>query len=139
MRSILVVLASLSFSAYAFGSAYQDAINVEGQRIEITRSAHDDIVDASLIKILYQAASEPVFDFNGDQVGYRLSEIEPDSVYITAGLIDGDIVTAIDDIPLLDPKTAVEILRYVKTEPLFTYKVLRGTEMLEFTVQVTNE
>lgn len=139
MRSILALLVFLSSSQFAFGSAYQDTISIEGRRIEITRAAHDDIIEASLIKILYQAASTPVFDLDGDQVGYMLTEIEPDSVYLTAGLRDGDIVTEVDGIRLMDPKIAVEVLRYVKTEPRFTYKVLRGTEILEFMVVVSND
>ncbi len=133
----ITLLALFATSAYAV-PAYQDAVNLRDNRIEITQAAHDDIVGASLIRIMYEAASTPVYDFDGNQIGYRLTDIEPDSVYETAGLRNGDIVLEIDGVPLLDPKTAVEILRYVKAEPRFTYKVLRGAVTTEFTVSISN-
>lgn len=139
MQPLLTALLSFFLSQVALASAYQDAVTVQGHEIQITQAAHDAIADTDLLKIMYQAASGPAFNpRTGEQVGYMLYDIDPGSVYETAGLRDYDIVTEIDGIRLLDPRTAVEILRYVKTVPTFTYTVYRDGIFTRYTVTISN-
>lgn len=116
--------------------SYADAISVHDQTIEITQAAHDDIVDQSLHTIMYQAASDPVFDGEGDQMGYVIFDIDPGSIYDIIGLKNFDIVVDVDGIKLTDPKISVDALRSVKYQEDFTYTILRGKERLKFRVKV---
>lgn len=142
---LLMVLASLFLAGVAWGSigraapaSYRDAVTVLDDTVLLTRAAHDHIVGEGLLEILDQAASAPVFDVEtGDVVGYELSDIEPGSVYRTVGLKNHDVVLALDGTPLSDPRTAVELLRYVKTLDKFDVLIMRRGERRTIHVMVT--
>lgn len=139
LKAAAIALVALALSApaqAAVDNGYRDAITVIDNDIAITFQARDHIIDAGLITVLYQAASSPVFDGDGAQVGYLLSDIEPGSVYETVGLKDFDLVTDIDGIQLTDPRTAVEAMRYAKTLDDFTVTVWRAGEKLRLRVRV---
>lgn len=93
--------------------------------VKVTPEEHERIVDADLADVLMQAASEQVFDEDGDPVGFRLFEIDKGSPYDLAGLRDGDVVTHVNDVALQTPELAVQMLRAVQSEESFTYTLRR--------------
>lgn len=128
MRGIMLAMALIAMVAATSAraeSSYAGDVTFNGHAILISEQARDHIAGDGLMKILYQAASEPARDEDGDIIGWRLTDIETGSIYDVAGLRDGDIVTHIDDEALSDPHRAVELLRYVKGEPQFSYTVRR--------------
>lgn len=139
MKFIIPVLLAVCFAGPVEASTgYRDAIKVDRGEIAITIQARDHIVDAGLVTILYQAASAPVFDTDGDQVGYMLTDIDAGSIYDTIGLQNGDIVTHIDGDRLSDPKRAVDLLRWAKEQEEFTFSFRRQEQSYTYRVRVTN-
>lgn len=121
---LIAFLAFVSLPSFAAPVSYAKDVHVDQEKreITITQAAHDHIADEGLLAVLNQAASKPVFE-DGNLVGFSLFEIDADSVFDLAGIIDGDLVTHIDDEALTDPSYAVELLRYVKTQPSFSYTI----------------
>ena len=123
MRSLILFLIVL-IESVAFSSAYKDAISIDGDNIRITESAKVDISEVSINQILFQAGSEPVF-IGGEQIGYRLFDIDAGSVFETAGFMNGDIVTHIDGTSLSTPKAAMDALISIKFQDEFYYTVMQ--------------
>lgn len=139
LKFLIPFVIAIGFGAQAHASidtSYRDAITVQDLNLSITSAARDHIVQTGIFTILDQAASSPVSDQDGDQIGYRLTDIEPGSIFETIGIMDRDIVTHIDDVRLTDPKIAVDMLRYVKGEEDFTFTLKRQGRVLKFRVQV---
>lgn len=126
----------LFFASSAFGSSYRDSIDVKNGTISITEQARQDIAVTSLAEIMFQACSEPYLE-NGEQVGYRLFEIDTGSVYETVGLKNNDIVLEIEGITLADPHVAIQMLRYAKTQDSFTYLVQHDGKRKRYQVQIS--
>lgn len=119
-------LMMMAFTAVA-APRYSDAIEKtdNGHSIILTEEARDHIAGDGLLTILYQAASTPMLTIDGDIYGFRLTDIDQGSIFDLAGLKDGDIVTHIDGEALFSPERALDLLRYVKGQPSFTYQVKR--------------
>lgn len=124
MLKAFAALAAVVIAGRAFAGAYSDAISVRGDTVEITESAARHIKGEGLSAILMQAAATPIFK-GGEQIGYRLTDMDPGSVFETVGIQDGDLVLEIDGMPLSDPRRSVEILRYAKTLDAFDVLLVR--------------
>lgn len=132
----VALMATIPVQASIDSGGYRDAITAQDLDLFITSAARDHIVQTGIFTILDQASSAPVVDRDGDQIGYRLDDIEPGSIFETIGIMDRDIVTHIDDVRLVDPKMAIDMLRYVKGEDDFTFTVRRQGHVLKFRVRV---
>jgi type II secretory pathway component PulC len=100
------------------------APEVERHDDEVTLSTalRNDIAGPGLAKVMMQAAATLV-----PGVGFRLTDIDPGSIFDQVGLNDGDIVMEIDGVALSDPLTAVTALRSAAGEDYFTVKVQSTT------------
>lgn len=140
-RALAILAPALGLSDIALSAAaasYRAGVAAHGEEIVLSEAARDHIAGDGLVAVMNQAASEAVYDKAGHMSGFRLFEIDKGSVYDLVGLKDGDIVTHIDDEPLVSPERAVDLLRYVKGEPSFSYTVKRSGKSTRFKVKVGN-
>ncbi len=137
---MLEVIAAFLFIAFlgqeAYGSAYSDSITLDGENVHVSETAAHHIEGEGLASILMDAAATAVFH-DGEQIGYRLTDIQAGSVFQTVGLVERDVVLEVDGMPLTDPRRAVDILRYAKGLTAFDVKLIRAKRYL--TLHVTIE
>lgn len=106
-----------------------------GDRLQVTTQLRDYVAKDGVLAIMNQAASEPVSE-DGEQIGYRLLEIDKGSAFDLAGFKDGDVVTHIDGQPLATPFTALKLLLKIKEAESFTYRFRRGVATQTVKVEV---
>ncbi len=85
-----------------------------GDTVHLSSTLRDHILEKELSKILMQAAAVPHYQ-NGQLVGFRLWDIDKESIFEKAGFKDGDIVTKIDGKPLNDLQITIRLLTSLKT------------------------
>ncbi len=89
-----------------------------------------------LAKTLMQAGSMPSYDAYGDQIGFSLWDIEDDSIYQDVGLMDGDVITAINGMQMTSAGTAIEILLDVRNQTEWRIDLLRDGRPLGIDIRV---
>jgi type II secretion system protein C len=81
-------------------------------------------------KVLMQAAAIPYY-INGQLRGFRLWDIDANSVYELAGLKNGDIVMAINGSDIVDVGGAIRMLQRLKDESDASVTIVRdGVEQV---------
>jgi general secretion pathway protein C len=73
---------------------------------------------------------------NGASKGFKLSEIQPGSVFQQMGLQDGDVVTGIGGQPLTDPREAMQLLSSMRNEDSVGISIIRGGRTMQFTYDI---
>ncbi|MGH7988153.1 MAG: type II secretion system protein GspC [Candidatus Binataceae bacterium] len=63
---------------------------------------------------------------NGASDGFRLSEIQPGSIFQQIGLQDGDVLTAVSGQSVTDPAKAMELLEDLRDQRSITLNVMRN-------------
>ena len=94
-------------------------------QVKITASYRDRLVNQELAKILMQATAEPATE-NGAIVGFKFSQIDPDSIYAKSGLRNDDVVTGINGIRLNSVGEAVTLLKSLKQADQVEIEMKRG-------------
>jgi len=79
----------------------------------------------NMSQLLTQVRALPVIQ-NGTTNGFRLSEIQPGSLFDQIGLRDGDVLTAISGQQLNDPARAMQMLSTVQTRSAVSVNLLRN-------------
>lgn len=102
-----------------------------GNTIKMTAAFRDEILKRQLGKVMMQAAAVPYYQ-DGALVGFRLWEIDPDSVYDRAGLVNGDIVTALNGQSLSDVGRAVQVMQSLRNESRITVDFIRKQTPMSF-------
>lgn len=103
--------------------------------IQMTEGYRDKIVKQDLAKVLMQATAEPFID-NGQIVGFKMSQIDSDSIYAKGGLIESDIVTVLNGTRLNSVAGAITLLKSLKSAEAIEIEVLRGGSPLKLSIQV---
>ncbi|MFI5353062.1 MAG: type II secretion system protein GspC [Candidatus Binatales bacterium] len=68
--------------------------------------------------------------------GFKLSEIQPDSIFQEMGLRDGDVVSAINGQPLTDPTQAIELLNSLRDQNSVGISIVRAGHPQQFTYEI---
>jgi general secretion pathway protein C len=63
---------------------------------------------------------------NGASDGFRLSEIQPGSIFQQMGLQDGDVLTQVSGQPIGNPARAMQMLSTLQSRSNITLNVLRN-------------
>lgn len=106
-------------------------------RVEISLAYKEHLsTGLGLAKTLMQAGSMPSYDAFGDQVGFSLWEIEAGSIYQDVGLMDGDVITAINGMQMTSAGTAIEILLNVRNENEWRIDLLRDGRSMTIDISV---
>jgi type II secretory pathway component PulC len=104
--------------------AIREGIERQGNIVRVSSSLREYVAGPSLSKILMQAAAIPQYT-DGELRGFGLFEIEKDSIYETAGFINGDVILAINGQHLNNVGQAIKILHSLKTENEVEVQLLR--------------
>ncbi len=95
----------------------------------------DKLVKQDMAAVLMQATAEPVFD-GGTITGFRMSQIEEDSIYQKGGLENGDIIKNINGTELNSVAGSITLLRSLKSEPHFEIEVIRNGKSTQLTLDI---
>ncbi len=104
---------------------YVEPFTDENTTAIISKDTVDFIKASDLINVMYQAASTPAYDYFGNQIGYRLYELDENSIFKKIGLIDYDMITSIDGVELSNPKNSIEALKKIKDLDNFEVELVR--------------
>ncbi|MGH7880287.1 MAG: PDZ domain-containing protein, partial [Candidatus Binataceae bacterium] len=63
---------------------------------------------------------------NGAANGFRLSEIQPNSIFQQIGLQDGDLLSAVNGQPVGDPAKAMSMMQSLRNQSSITLSVVRN-------------
>lgn len=110
-------------------------VETRGNTLRLTSSLREYVTKDGLMAVLMQAASAPERR-HGEQIGYRIYEIDAGSIFDLTGLKNNDVVTHIDDVGLTDPVTAMKALMAIKVADKFSFRFIRSGVIEHRTVEV---
>lgn len=113
----------------------EEGLERVGNKTTLDATTKDRMIREDLPKFLMQASSEPVVE-NGQIVGFRMFQFEPDSIYAKLGMKDGDIVREINGVPLNDVAKTVQFLNGLKNESQVNVNVMRDGQPVALEVAV---
>ena len=103
----------------------EDGFQRIGNKIEVDARYRDKVLKEDLPKILMEASSEPVME-GGTIAGFRLFQIDQDSMFSKLGIKEGDVVREINGVPLNNVARTVQLLNGLKGEPNVKVSVNRN-------------
>ena len=103
--------------------------------VKMTESYRDKIVKEDLSKILMQATAEPYFE-NGQIVGFLVSQIDEGSIYQKSGIIDGDIITKINEQELNSIASSVKLLQSLKGAKHIDVELKRAGQPIRIKLEI---
>jgi general secretion pathway protein C len=68
---------------------------------------------------------------DGQPHGFKLSEIQPDSIFQQIGLRDGDILTGVGGQSVGDPAKAMQLLSAMRNQNSISLTVMRGGQPMQ--------
>lgn len=104
-----------SHSSYTsnLSSSGSGELQRDGNMVYVSSTFKDHLIGPELNKVLMQMAAEPFYSGNRLS-GFRLSDIQPGSVFEKAGLLDGDVVTAINGREITDVGSTIRHLNSLR-------------------------
>jgi type II secretory pathway component PulC len=105
-----------------------EGLEKQGNELRVQSALKEKLLTEDLATILMQAAAEP-FIKDGSILGFKLWDIEKDSIYEKAGFVNGDLITHINGTPLTGAGNAIKTLKSLRNtaDVEITY-VNQGTE-----------
>ena len=102
----------------------EDGFQRIGNKIDIDSRYRDRMIKEELPNILMQASSEPVI-VNGEIVGFRMFQFEPNSIFGKLGMKDGDVVKEINGVPLNNVAKTIQFLNGLRQESNVAVTIMR--------------
>ena len=103
---------------------------VDSNRYVLARSTVDNSLN-NMASLFTQVRAIPNLGPDGQSNGFKLSEIQPDSVFQQIGLRDGDILTDVGGQHVGDPSKAFQLLSSLRTQDSINLTVLRGGQPIQ--------
>lgn len=94
-------------------------IDVQGNEITVTRDFQRYVGGVGQFTVVNDATATAV------PGGYKIWNFDPGSAYDLAGLKNGDVVTAINGVPLTSDAQAIELVSQLQWQDSFTFTVVR--------------
>ena len=121
-------------------NTFQDTYKEDGfERIKNKITISSQYKEAKILKnlptILMEASSLPVVQ-NGKIIGFQIFNINPQSIFINAGLQNHDIITAINGKPLEDAASAIKILQSLKDESSINVDIVRNNQNFKLYINI---
>ena len=113
----------------------EDGFERMKDRIKMTAMYRDKLVKEDLARVLMQATVEPVME-NGQIGGFKISQIDAGSIYDKAGLMNGDVITQINDQELTSVAMSIKLLQSLKGASHMEVNVRRNGQSMRLTVEV---
>lgn len=102
----------------------EDGFQRVGNKIDVDSRYRDRMIKEELPNILMQASSEPVI-VNGEIVGFRLFQFEPNSIFAKLGMKDGDVVKDINGVALNNVAKTIQFLNGLRAENNVAVTIMR--------------
>lgn len=90
-----------------------EGMQKSGNELRVQSALKEKLLTQDLPNILMQAAAEPYVK-DGSILGFKLWEIEKNSIYEQAGFVDGDLITHINGMPLTGAGNAIKTLKSLR-------------------------
>lgn len=113
----------------------EDGFERNKDKISMTAMYRDKLVKEDLAKVLMQATAEPHME-NGAIVGFKVSQIDADSIYAKAGLIDNDVITGVNGQELNSIAGSIKLLQSLKGSDHLEVELRRNGQTMKFSVDV---
>lgn len=117
------------------GNYREDGFERSNGKVSMTSAYRDRIANQDLSKILMQATAEPVMQA-GLIVGFRLYQIDSDSIFAKGGLKDDDIIMSLNGLKLNSVAGAISTLKSLKEASNIDVEILRGGEPRSISISV---
>ena len=112
----------------------EKGLKVKGTQVTMTL-AYKENLRKDLGKVLQAAKAIPV-EVDGQIVGFRLVQVDPNSIYGKLQLEENDIVKAVNGTPLTSPTQAIGLLRAIEDESEYEIVVERGGATMNLNIKV---
>lgn len=96
----------------------------------LDRSTVDNDLN-NMASLFTQVRAIPNLGPDGSSSGFRLSEIQPGSIFQQIGLQDGDVLTGVGGQSVGDPAKAMELLSSLRNQSAISLTVMRGGQPLQ--------
>jgi len=110
--------------------ANQGVQQLGSNRYMIARTTVDRDL-GNMAALFTQIRAVPNLQQNGSSNGFRLSQIQPGSIFQQIGLEDGDIVTAAQGQHVTDPLRAMALLNQLRSSPSISLNLIRNGSPIE--------
>ena len=119
------------------GLFQEDGFERNSGQIKMTAAYRDRLINDQLSEILMQATAVPATSEDGTVIGFRIFQIEADSIFAKAGFQDHDIVTDINGINLNNAAGAIKLLQSLRGAEEVNFSFLRNgvTERVRINVR----
>jgi len=119
------------FRRFMRGRANQSGVReILPNRYVLDRSTVNNNLN-NMAALFTQVRAIPNLGPDGQSHGFRLSEIQPDSIFQQIGLRDGDILTDVGGQRVGDPSKAFQLLSSLRTQNSINLTVLRGGQPIQ--------
>lgn len=103
---------------------------IEPNRYVLDRSTVNNNLN-NMAALFTQVRAIPNLGPDGQSTGFKLSEIQPDSIFQQIGLRDGDILTGVGGQSVSDPTKAVQLLGSLRNQNSISLTVMRGGQSVQ--------
>jgi|SRR5580704_1830370 type II secretion system protein C len=86
---------------------------------------------SNMASLFTQVRAIPNLGANGQSNGFKLSEIQPDSIFQQIGLRDGDVLTDVSGQSVSDPTKAIGLLSTLRSQNSISLTVMRGGQPVQ--------
>jgi type II secretion system protein C len=117
------------------GNYKEDGFERTNGKVSMTSAYRDRIANHDLSKILMQATAEPVVQ-SGLIVGFKLYQIDQDSIFAKGGLRDDDIIMSLNGLKLNSVAGAIATLKSLKEASNIEVEILRAGEPKSISISV---
>jgi hypothetical protein len=117
------------------GDYHEEGFERKRGLVSMTGAFRDNLVKNELSKILMQATAEPVI-VGGQMIGFRMYQIDTDSIFTKAGIRDDDIITSLNGIKLGSIASAISTLKSLKDSGSIEVEYKRAGEAKSIAIDV---
>ena len=118
-------------SPFMRGRSSQNGVReIEPNRYLLDRSTVNDNLN-NMASLFTEVRAIPNLGPDGQSNGFKLSEIQPDSIFQQIGLRDGDVVTGVGGQSVGDPAKAMELLSTLRNQNSINLTVMRGGQPVQ--------
>jgi general secretion pathway protein C len=103
---------------------------IQPNRYVLDRSTVDNNLN-NMAALFTQVRAIPNLGPDGQSHGFKLSEIQPDSIFQQIGLRDGDVLTGVGGQSVGDPTKAIELLSGLRSQDSISLTVMRGGQPVQ--------
>lgn len=103
---------------------------IEPNRYVLDRSTVNNNLN-NMATLFTQVRAIPNLGPDGQSNGFKLSEIQPDSIFQQIGLRDGDILTGVGGKSVGDPTQAIGLLGSLRNQSSISLTVMRGGQSVQ--------